>query len=179
MRTDVTCAAAIAREVPVTLAGGLSPGQRRRGRAARDPRGRRGRRVRVGGTPGARGAPAQGPGEGRPVRQAARRPHATTGPTSPFGPTPVHPGLLEVDAAGRWGMERDFGGRYVPETLMAALVQLEAAYDAIRHDPVFWAELRDLLARFAGRPRRSTGRTGWPRPWSSRRIAGGRGRRRG
>ena len=49
-------------------------------------------------------------------------------------------------------MERDFGGRYVPETLMAALEELEAAYDALRHDPVFWAELRELLARFAGRP---------------------------
>ena len=49
-------------------------------------------------------------------------------------------------------MERDFGGRYVPETLMAALDQLETAYDALRHDPVFWADLRVLLERFAGRP---------------------------
>ena len=49
-------------------------------------------------------------------------------------------------------MERDFGGRYVPETLMAALVQLETAYDALRQDPVFWADLRELLERYAGRP---------------------------
>ena len=49
-------------------------------------------------------------------------------------------------------MERDFGGRYVPETLMAALEQLETAYDALREDPVFWAELRELLETFAGRP---------------------------
>jgi tryptophan synthase beta chain len=49
-------------------------------------------------------------------------------------------------------MERDFGGRYVPETLMAALAQLESAYDDLRHDPVFWADLRMLLERFAGRP---------------------------
>jgi tryptophan synthase beta chain len=49
-------------------------------------------------------------------------------------------------------MERDFGGRYVPETLMAALQQLEGAYAALRHDPVFWADLRLLLERFAGRP---------------------------
>jgi len=67
-------------------------------------------------------------------------------------PTPVHPGLVEADERGRWGMERDFGGRYVPETLMGALEQLESAYDAIRHDPRFWAELRELLERFAGRP---------------------------
>ena len=73
-------------------------------------------------------------------------------PNTAFGPTPVHPALLEADAAGRWGMERDFGGRYVPETLMAALEELEAAYAALRHDPVFWADLRELLARFAGRP---------------------------
>jgi phosphoribosylanthranilate isomerase len=73
-------------------------------------------------------------------------------PNIAFGPTPVHPSLLEADAAGRWGMERDFGGRYVPETLMAALEELEAAYAALRHDPVFWADLRELLARFAGRP---------------------------
>jgi tryptophan synthase beta chain len=73
-------------------------------------------------------------------------------PNVAFGPTPVHPGLLEADGAGRWGMERDFGGRYVPETLVAALEQLESAYDAVRHDPRFWAELDDLLERFAGRP---------------------------
>jgi len=73
-------------------------------------------------------------------------------PNTPFGPTPLHAGLLDADGAGRWGMERDFGGRYVPETLMAALEQLETAYDALRHDPVFWADLRELLERFAGRP---------------------------
>ena len=35
---------------------------------------------------------------------------------------------------------------------MAALHGLEAAYQALRHDPRFWAELRELLARYAGRP---------------------------
>ncbi|HYU48841.1 MAG TPA: tryptophan synthase subunit beta [Candidatus Limnocylindria bacterium] len=64
----------------------------------------------------------------------------------------MHPGLLEADAAGRWGVDRQFGGRYVPETLMAALEQLERAYAALRHDPRFWAELRELLERYAGRP---------------------------
>ncbi len=73
-------------------------------------------------------------------------------PNIAFGPTPVHEALLNADGAGRWGMERDFGGRYVPETLIAALEQLESAYDAVRQDPVFWSELRELLERFAGRP---------------------------
>ncbi len=73
-------------------------------------------------------------------------------PNIPFRPTPVHRALLDADGAGRWGLEGDFGGRYVPETLMAALEQLESAYDALRHDPAFWADLRVLLERFAGRP---------------------------
>src|SRR4029453_9408523 len=73
-------------------------------------------------------------------------------PNVPFGPTPVPAGLLDADGQGRWGLERDFGGRYLPGTIMAPLEQLETAYDALRYDPVFWAELRELLARFAGRP---------------------------
>ena len=73
-------------------------------------------------------------------------------PTPPSAPPRFTRGSLEVDVAGRWGKERDFGGRYVPETLMGALQALESAYDEIRHDPRFWAELDDLLARFAGRP---------------------------
>jgi tryptophan synthase beta subunit len=67
-------------------------------------------------------------------------------------PAPVHPGLLEADQAGRWGVDRAFGGRYVPETLVSALRELEAAYLAIREDPRFWADLRHRLATYAGRP---------------------------
>ncbi len=52
-------------------------------------------------------------------------------------------------AAGRFG---PYGGRYVPETLMAALHELEAAYAEASADPVFRAELDDLLHNFAGRP---------------------------
>ena len=73
-------------------------------------------------------------------------------PTVPFGPQPVDAGLLEADAHGRWGVDRDFGGRFVPETLMAALLDLEAAYARIRREPAFWAEFRELLARYVGRP---------------------------
>ena len=73
-------------------------------------------------------------------------------PTVPFGPQPVDPGLLEADAHGRWGVDRAFGGRFVPETLMAALLDLETAYGRIREEPAFWAEFRELLARYVGRP---------------------------
>ena len=150
VRADAALVAAVAREVPVTLAGGLDPGS-------------------VG--PALRGSPIVGvdvasgveaPREAgtRPVKEPLRvalfvkraRAARLDRPNLAARPTPVHPGLLETDDRGRWGMERDFGGRYVPETLMGALEALESAYDAIRHDPRFWAELRELLERFAGRP---------------------------
>ncbi|MBL0922650.1 MAG: pyridoxal-phosphate dependent enzyme, partial [Phycisphaerales bacterium] len=53
------------------------------------------------------------------------------------------------DARGRFGA---FGGRYVPETLTAALDELTRAYDAARADPTFHDELNGLLATFVGRP---------------------------
>ena len=45
-----------------------------------------------------------------------------------------------------------YGGQYVPETLMPALAELEAAWVAAREDPVFLEELGTLLRDFAGRP---------------------------
>ena len=45
-----------------------------------------------------------------------------------------------------------YGGRYVPETLMAPLEELTSAYDAARVDPAFHAELDSLLADYVGRP---------------------------
>lgn len=50
---------------------------------------------------------------------------------------------------GRFGR---FGGRYVPETLMPALEELEAAYRDAREDPAFHAELAGYLREFVGRP---------------------------
>ena len=50
---------------------------------------------------------------------------------------------------GRFG---PYGGRYVPETLVAALDELTALYDAAKADRTFWAELDALLAEFVGRP---------------------------
>ena len=53
------------------------------------------------------------------------------------------------DTHGRFG---PFGGRYVPETLVAPLEELEAAYTAAAADPSFHAELDALLRNFVGRP---------------------------
>jgi len=53
------------------------------------------------------------------------------------------------DQGGHFG---PYGGRYVPEALMAPIEELERAYLAARDDPAFHAELDDLLRRYAGRP---------------------------
>ena len=50
---------------------------------------------------------------------------------------------------GRFG---DYGGAYVPEILMPALEELEAAFVAAQEDPDFQAELASLLTKYAGRP---------------------------
>ena len=55
----------------------------------------------------------------------------------------------ERAVAGRFG---PYGGRYVPETLVAALDDLARLYDEVRADPAFWAEYDALLAEFVGRP---------------------------
>jgi tryptophan synthase beta chain len=52
------------------------------------------------------------------------------------------------DSRGYYG---EFGGRFVPETLMAALFELEEAYRSAIQDPSFHAELQDLLTHYAGR----------------------------
>ncbi|MFC3804274.1 tryptophan synthase subunit beta [Cohnella sp. GCM10012308] len=53
------------------------------------------------------------------------------------------------DTYGRFG---SFGGRYVPETLMNALYELEEAYNRYKDDPDFLAEVRYLLKQYSGRP---------------------------
>lgn len=50
---------------------------------------------------------------------------------------------------GRFGA---YGGRFVPETLMPCLIELEAAYDAARRETAFAAEMHELLTRYVGRP---------------------------
>jgi tryptophan synthase beta chain len=72
---------------------------------------------------------------------------------------------------GRFG---PYGGRYVPETLMVPLFELERAYELAKADPAFQAELADLLKNFAGRPtplqfaKRLTEKLGGPRIYLKR-----------
>ncbi len=78
---------------------------------------------------------------------------------------------LVPDARGRYGR---FGGRYVPETLVAPLEELERAYAAACADSSFQAELDSLLHNFAGRPtplqfaERLTAHLGGPRIYIKR-----------
>ena len=55
----------------------------------------------------------------------------------------------EPDERGHWGK---FGGRYVPETLVAPLDELTCEFTRARHDPDFWSELEQLRRDYCGRP---------------------------
>ncbi len=63
----------------------------------------------------------------------------------------MHPqfGKRDPDARGYYG---PYGGRFVPETLVAPVAELEAAYLAARSDPAFRETLADLLKHYVGRP---------------------------
>lgn len=70
--------------------------------------------------------------------------------------TPLHPSNAantdshqRPDPLGRFGQ---FGGKYVPETLMPALSELEQAYQQYRYDESFQQELQNLLKDYVGRP---------------------------
>jgi len=77
----------------------------------------------------------------------------------------------QPDQRGHFG---PYGGRYVPEVLMAPIEELETAYLAAREDPAFQAELADLLRNYAGRPtplyfaKRLTQQLGGARIWLKR-----------
>ena len=53
------------------------------------------------------------------------------------------------DERGHFGL---FGGRYVAETLMPLILELEKAYNEAKADPQFQGELSYLLTQYAGRP---------------------------
>jgi tryptophan synthase beta chain len=56
---------------------------------------------------------------------------------------------IPATVPGRFG---PYGGRYVPETLMVPLFELERAYDLAKSDAAFQSQLAGLLKNFAGRP---------------------------
>jgi tryptophan synthase beta chain len=78
---------------------------------------------------------------------------------------------IPATAPGRFG---PYGGRYVPETLMVALYELEHIYETAKNDPQFQAEFYGLLKDFAGRPTplqfasRLTAKLGGPRIYLKR-----------
>ncbi|CAA6808892.1 MAG: Tryptophan synthase beta chain (EC [uncultured Sulfurovum sp.] len=51
-----------------------------------------------------------------------------------------------------WGHFGKFGGRYVPETLMPILIELDAFYKTLRFDETFWHEVHELSEHYVGRP---------------------------
>ena len=63
--------------------------------------------------------------------------------------TTTQPAATLPDRRGRFG---DFGGQFVPETLMSALSELETAYSQVKADPAFQQELARLLTHYTGRP---------------------------
>ena len=61
-----------------------------------------------------------------------------------------HPRVsISINEPGRFGV---YGGRYVPETLMAALEELDRTYEKAKRDPKFQKRLGELLRTYAGRP---------------------------
>src|ERR1035437_1060452 len=75
------------------------------------------------------------------AKSAARKGHPRVSSSSPCSPRLSEP--------GRFGV---YGGRYVPETLMAALEELEREYERAKRDRKFQARLEELLRTYAGRP---------------------------
>ncbi len=59
------------------------------------------------------------------------------------------PSKFDPDSNGHFGI---FGGRYVPETLMPVLLELEEEYKKVRFDKEFWEEVRYYLKEYVGRP---------------------------
>src|SRR5512143_2563102 len=108
--------------------------------------GRGRRQLRRRGRPGAKGHPP-----GRAIHCGRRNGRRKK---EDIRMNPSHASLKEAhgrrpDAAGHFG---PFGGRYVAETLMPAVIELEEAYRRIASDPAFQQELSRLLRDYAGRP---------------------------
>jgi len=82
----------------------------------------------------------------------SRQSIATSGLPAQPGSTPELPPLSGTSLPDASGHFDRFGGRFVPEALFAALLQLEQEFHKAIADPVFRAELDELLADYTGRP---------------------------
>ena len=169
VRLDARARASGSRSRFLMLAGGLTPENVAEAIAGRPAaRGRRVERRRA--APGSKD-PARVRAFVEAVRDGASRPGE--GRRGMSAQATRHAGVWP-DAGGHFG---PYGGRYVPETLMEPLRELEEAYAAARRDPAFEAELRRLLARLRGpahaaRPRRAPlGAARLPRAASSARTS--------
>jgi tryptophan synthase beta chain len=149
-RVPVDVARKVAQQVPVMLAGGLEPASV--AGALLD--------VPAIGVDVASGVEPRPVVAGRPPKDPFRvclfvkraKASRLDRPTVDSRPQQVDRSLVEPDNRGRWGLEGQFGGRFVPETLMAALTALEVAWAEIREQPAYWAELRQYGRRYIGRP---------------------------
>src|SRR5262249_39735695 len=105
--------------------------------------------------PGARSR--RRPRRSRPARRSARargtfdrpRPGLVSPASRPAMPASPNSFRTRPDERGHFGI---FGGRYVAETLMPLILELEKAYNEAKADPAFQAELSGLLTHYAGRP---------------------------
>src|SRR5690606_19913185 len=124
--------------------GGRAPLPRRRARSGQRPRCDRDR-------PPLRGRclftarASSGEERSRPARAVLRRDRARRSK----GGARMSDSTSIPDSRGRFGA---YGGKFIPETLSAALVELEEAYAQVRGDAAFQRELQDLLASYVGRP---------------------------
>jgi tryptophan synthase beta chain len=82
-------------------------------------------------------------------RQTTKATRAAKASTSAVKAAPGYQHGAYPDARGRYG---DFGGRFAPESLMAALDELEREYERAREDDAFIAELREQERTYTGRP---------------------------
>src|SRR5205814_3783353 len=104
-------------------------------------------------------------GAGKKGSRKAAGPVCSVAHVMSIGSGPVF-GLRDPDARGYYGA---YGGRFVPETLVAPVEELTAAYFRVRADSGFQQELMTLLRNYVGRPtalyeaRRLTGSLGGAR----------------
>src|ERR1700730_3542837 len=89
--------------------------------------------------------PSAGSGQALAAKNGARMGH----PRAFSSRRPSATGSTPLNEPGRFGI---YGGRYVPETLMAALDELEREYKKAKRDPKFQKQLEELLRTYAGRP---------------------------